>query len=307
MAPKHEIVHHDQQCSFAFKTHPYPYPCCVWHHHPEIEIHLIHHAKGQCVVGDYFGAFEHGHLVLTGPNLPHNWHSVEFNQPGMEPQKDFVIQVHPDLITETLGRLPEARDIRNLIDSSERGFEFHGPKRAEAEHLIVAMEHADSFHRVTLLWQLLHVLATCEDRSKLASPNFGPQSEPSNCTRVEAIQAVIRRNYHLPLGQSEMAKSFNMTPETFSRFFTRHFGQSFVRYVNSVRVGEACNLLMEEGRTIAEIAFAVGFNNISNFNRRFIEMKGITPREYRIRSKARLGTPVTASQPVNGVHVDLVQ
>jgi AraC-like DNA-binding protein len=60
--------------------------------------------------------------------------------------------------------------------------------------------------------------------------------------------------------------------------------------VNQVRINRACQLLMESDRFITHICYEVGFNNIANFNRRFLDVKGMTPREFRRQVDSRFGT-----------------
>ena len=270
-------------------THAHPYPLCVWHYHPQIEIHMIHHAVGQAVIGDYLGEFEHGHLVIIGPNLPHNWHSLGSGLYSAIPQKDYVIQFGLDLIGTTVGHLPEAHLIRRLLDDSKLGIEFRGVHRREAEQTILAMQNVNGMPRFLLLLELLQILSCCEDRKSLASPSFLPDRDRDTATRVEAIVRFIRKNFDRPLSQPQVAKHFNMSPETFCRFFKKNIGRGFIRYLNAIRVGEACNLLMEEKLSVAEVAFNTGFNNISNFNRRFVEEKGMTPTDFRANSRVRFG------------------
>lgn len=86
-------------------------------------------------------------------------------------------------------------------------------------------------------------------------------------------------NESLYLGDA--ARAANLTPAAFSRFFQRMSGVSFVDHVNELRIGKAARLLAEEDRPIAEIAFACGFGNLANFNRRFREYKKMSPREFR--------------------------
>ena len=57
----------------------------------------------------------------------------------------------------------------------------------------------------------------------------------------------------------------------------------------TVRVNHAGQLLMESDRPVSSICYEVGFNNISNFNRRFLEVKGVTPSEYRRQAGQRFG------------------
>ncbi len=69
-----------------------------------------------------------------------------------------------------------------------------------------------------------------------------------------------------------------MSESRFSRFFRRATGNTFTDFVNRVRINRACQLLMETDRYITHICYEVGFNNVANFNRRFLEIKGMTPK-----------------------------
>ena len=80
-----------------------------------------------------------------------------------------------------------------------------------------------------------------------------------------------------------------MSESRFSRFFRRATGNTFTDFVNRVRVNRACQLLMETDRQVTHICYEVGFNNVANFNRRFLEIKGMTPSEFRRQADHRFG------------------
>lgn len=292
MSAQLEVVPTQPAQSFNYLTHGQSYPHCVWHHHPEIEIHLIHNATGRAIIGDYLGDFEHGHLVMTGPDLPHNWHSMLADPENGPAQKDYVIQFNIDFVKKSFDHIAEASNVIALLEASKLGLEFSGTGRDEAERIILAMEEASSLQRLILLFELLSVMATCEDRNALASVSFLPDRDTASSDRVAAVISFLNRNFDRPLSQPEVARHFDMSSVMFCRFFRRNFGRGFVRYLNATRIGEACNLLMSEKMSITEVAFNVGFNNIANFNRRFAEEKGMTPREFRVRSRSRLGNAV---------------
>jgi transcriptional regulator GlxA family with amidase domain len=82
-----------------------------------------------------------------------------------------------------------------------------------------------------------------------------------------------------------------MTPAAFSRFFHKHTGRTFTRYVQEVRIGQACRRLVETDEPVTAIAFAVGFLNVAHFNRTFKREKGVTPSEWRRRINELAGLP----------------
>jgi len=59
-------------------------------------------------------------------------------------------------------------------------------------------------------------------------------------------------------------------------------GQTFMEYVNDLRIGKACNLLIsQEKQSISEIAHLAGFNSLALFNRIFLKKKKMTPTQFR--------------------------
>ena len=88
-------------------------------------------------------------------------------------------------------------------------------------------------------------------------------------------------NYSREIHLSDVAGLVGMTDVSFSRFFKKRTSRSFVDSLNEIRLGYATRMLVDTTTSIAEICFACGFNNISNFNRIFKKKKGCTPKEFR--------------------------
>ena len=78
-----------------------------------------------------------------------------------------------------------------------------------------------------------------------------------------------------------LAKSIGLSPAAFSRVFAKATGARFVDYVNNLRIGHACRMLIETDLPITEISHRAGFHNLSNFNRTFLKRRGMAPREFR--------------------------
>ena len=83
---------------------------------------------------------------------------------------------------------------------------------------------------------------------------------------------------------NKVANVAGLTPKSFCRFFRANTGKTFMEYFNALRIEETCRLLLETNNSVTDIAFRVGFNNLSNFNRRFRKLKGMSPREFRAKS-----------------------
>lgn len=83
------------------------------------------------------------------------------------------------------------------------------------------------------------------------------------------------------LSQGAMAEMAGISRDYFSRIFKNVTGMNYSKWLNVIRLEKASELLIEEGRTMTEIAMLSGFQSIPSFNRVFREEKGMAPGEYR--------------------------
>ena len=106
-----------------YLEHGYPSSRVRWHCHEEYELHLIVATSGRLFVGDYIGEFSPGHLVLTGPRVPHNWVSLDTPPEGLR-LRDMVIQfAHPPLAAMA-SVIPELKGVFPLLQRALHGVEF---------------------------------------------------------------------------------------------------------------------------------------------------------------------------------------
>ena len=83
------------------------------------------------------------------------------------------------------------------------------------------------------------------------------------------------------LSLTRVAKAVNMNANYLSENFKQVTGIKFVDYVAHARFKNACDLLRNSRLRISEIAFAVGFQSLSQFNRVFKRFSGESPTQYR--------------------------
>ncbi len=86
----------------------------------------------------------------------------------------------------------------------------------------------------------------------------------------------------------EVASIANMSETNFCRYFKKRTHKSFTNYLNSIRIGYACKLLMEGEFNITQICYESGFKNISNFNEQFKKHTKQTPRQYLMHHKQEI-------------------
>ena len=266
-------------------SHGFPTPLARWHYHDEYELHLITATSGKAFVGDWIGQFQPGHLVLTGPRLPHNWISMDLPEGGVA-ERDLVIQFPHEPIEQSSRAIPELRSALPLLERARHGIEFFD-MGAKAQLYWQRIKAAQGLARFAVFCEFLNALAHCSEYRLLSTAQIQSVDNDAQLDQINAILSRITGQFGDILSAADLAQEFGMSESRFSRFFRRATGNTFTDFVNHVRINRACQLLTASDQQITAIAFEVGFNNLANFNRRFLDIKGMTPRDYR-RQGARM-------------------
>jgi AraC-like DNA-binding protein len=136
-----------------------------------------------------------------------------------------------------------------------------------------------------------------KDMENIAWLNGGMSSH--NSQRAEPVEIWKARNFiHEQaddrLSLKKVAQAVKISPNYLSEKFKRVTGENFVGYISRRRVEKARDLLRDSHLRISEIAFAVGFQSLSQFNRTFKKLTGQSPSEMRATLRAN------GSGPKNG-------
>jgi AraC-like DNA-binding protein len=270
-----------------YLEHGVPSSLVRWHYHEEYELHLIVASSGKVFVGDYIGQFEPGHLVLTGPRVPHNWVSMDAPQQGVK-LRDMVIQFAHAPLALLVDAIPEVKAILPLLQRSLHGIEFFGVSDAAMQRFI-RIRDGSGLARFIEFLTLLDELARSNQYQLLSTVAMQSSDDDASMARVSSAIGFIVENYSSQFSMKELAQQLDMPERMFSRFFRSATGNSFTDFVNRLRVNRACQLLMETERYVTNICYDAGFNNVANFNRRFLELKGMTPKQFRQQAQGRFG------------------
>jgi AraC-like DNA-binding protein len=284
MRANREVIPPDPNHSVRWNQHDYPSPVARWNYHPEYEIHLIRKGTGKFIVGDHIGTFEAGHVSIVGSGLPHDW--VSDLEPGeVLENRDAVIQFDGKWVEQTASLVPEMAEIQPLLEQSARGIEFLGRSAETAAVSIEAMGATNGLERLQHMFELFGILARApqEERRYLADEWFRPQLDGQAAAVVDIVLEYVFSNHAGSVKMSEAAALVGMSEPTFSKYFKRATGQNFSDLVRKLRLAHARRLLEGTDRAISDICYEVGFSNLSNFNRHFLNDAGETPRGYRQR------------------------
>lgn len=300
MKPDLEVVQIGPEESFKAWSHGYPFRTVRWHFHPEYELHLITHTSGDCFVGDFIGQFAPGNLVLTGPNLPHNWIT---DLPEGTSISDFclVLQFTDEFIRSVMDVLPELAKFSDVLAENERGVRFSDRLGTTIEPLFREIIALHGALRISRFVELVHLLTSARERRVLAGSTYASDLSALMSGSMNRVLLYIAENLTSIGREAELASIAGMNPAAFSRSFSRHTGMTPIRYLARLRIDLACSLLMSNSEhPITEIAFDVGFNNLSNFNRQFLALKGMPPSRFRALHLSSRGASRRLNDPRKG-------
>jgi AraC-like DNA-binding protein len=250
-----------------------------FHFHPEIEITLIESSAGRRVVGDSIDSFAPGDLVLLGENLPHQYVSNPASADTVAAAK--VIKFRADFAGDELLRLPELKTVASMLKRSRRGLSFGGETVRDARKLIERIFAAAGPQRLVLLLQLLDVLSRDRRSTPIASAGYLARISSRESDTVDQALQYLNERFSQPVTLADLSRYLHVSPATCNRLLHKSIGRSFKQALIEIRISHACRLLLSTDRPIVEVAYASGFANLSNFNRRFKQLKGHNPKAYR--------------------------
>jgi len=120
-----------------------------------------------------------------------------------------------------------------------------------------------------------------ENSRILCSSAFNKKDDSSESRRIQKVITFLNSNYQKEIRLLDVANYVNMSEVSFSRFMKKRTGKNYIEYLNDLRLGIASRHLVDSSKTVSEISYECGFNNLSNFNRIFKKRKGFTPKEFR--------------------------
>ena len=285
MRAQFEDVRWTENESFLVRGYDLPRFAVPWHFHPEIELALILEGSGDRCVGDHLEPFEAGDLVLIGPNLPHYWHSLatpEAPAKGRGRARAIVVQLREDSLGKRFFDLPETEAWLRLLEHSRQGLFFGGQVAGTVSRDMQRLLKLSGTRRLLGLLGILQQLADeLPNARALASKHYLPDCDHRTADRVRKVYQYLYTHLSEPIGLDDVAHAAGMSSAAFCRYCRRVTGRTLTRLIAELRVTQACKLLTDTDQSVSEVAFASGFQSISNFNRVFHELRGENPMSFR--------------------------
>ncbi len=286
----HEQIDFPGHSTIKVKWRDIPYFTYPWHFHSQFELVYVIKGAGTRYVADNIQSFCNGDLVLLGTSLPHFWKSDKtINKRSSQYKvKAIIVQFPADFFKEQIANYPEFNSIREMLNLSASGIRFLPPTSDKAGEQLHELLKKKGFKQLSYFLETLQFLSKSKDYKLLASEVNRPDKYQYINARLVKVMNYLNYHYQKKLVLKEVADIAGFHPSAFCRFFKENTGKSMTDFINEMRVGYACKLLIKGQMSISQICFECGFNNISNFNRTFKKITKRTPSRYRMQFHEKL-------------------
>ena len=241
------------------------------------ELTYIVKGKGKRTIGDSVMEFGDGDLVFIPPLIPHFW---DFDKDYTD-DKGMVNHIALSFRTELLDRwssaFPEFTERIEHLKTVSSGTSFDPATNAVIADCILKMREEKPSEYLPFVMRLILKIEENIDSTFVV----GRASETDRASeRLNKVRLFTTNNYARTITIDMVADHVGMNRSSFCTFFKKTTGQTYITYLNKLRVDRACNLLRQNNFSVTEVCYMVGFNDVPYFNRCFKNNRGMSPKEY---------------------------
>jgi AraC-like DNA-binding protein len=279
--PSFEVINPLTRDSFLVRVFEEEAFTSPYHYHPEFELTIITKGSGKRYVGNHMDYFKEGDLVFLGANLPHCWKTDPINK-GEINASSIVIQFSGNFMGEDFLNKPELTDIQSLLKRSSCGIVYRGALVAEISNAMKSMaKEAIRFKQLQSLLDILYKLSISPECTLLNRLNSIPTQNGSELERLNTVFSYIIDNFKIGVFLNEAARLANMTPNAFCKYFKKTTHKTFIEVVVEYRLHYSTIQLIHSNKSVCQICFDCGFNDVAHFSRMFKTKMNISPLQYR--------------------------
>ncbi|WP_426478435.1 AraC family transcriptional regulator [Chryseobacterium sp. CBSDS_008] len=196
------------------------------------------------------------HYIWIPQNFPHN---LMYNAQDLHIINVYFPEAHGEEFYNNLGIYPVSRLLSEMLSFSEKWQGNFFPGDWEFEFL-------------KTLWGLL---------PKENLQRFSIQLPTTDDERLNEITADLRKRISEPLTLQDIAEKFGLSVRSLTRLFQNKLHISFIQYIKMLRIIRAMELIKNTNLTVTELAYEVGYSNISAFSNTFFQLTNMRPTEFK--------------------------
>jgi len=283
MKPQLLKVSNNLVTSFSARRDNVPYVNNRWHYHAEVELIYFKKGSGTQFIGDHIKRFRSGDVVLVGAHLPHYWKfdDIYFEENEKSSADVVVIHFNESFWGNHFLDLPENKKLKLTLERAQRGIQVQDSVKKQIGRLMEDILTAEGPKRIILLMEALLAIERSSLQEKLLSSiGFRHNFEESENERINAIYNYSLANFRRKIQMEEMATIANISTSSFCRYFKSRTRKTYTQFINEIRVGHACKLLIEDNISVKQICYESGFYNFASFHKHFKSITGKSPLAY---------------------------
>lgn len=247
------------------------------HQHEEIQITYIVQGSGSLILGDSINYYKSNDIIIIGENIPHVFRS------------ETSVTSKSIMYTLFFTRDSFGKDFFNISDLLELSSFFkdsiYGMKLLSHQNGIIKqfqkLKNKNRIERISSLLKILNLIIQA-DQEQLSSFVYRKKYTDAEGKRMNDVFQYAMDHFNEHISLKEISEKANMSKNAFCRYFKKRTNKTFFQFLIEIRIENACKLLYKEKElSVALISELCGFQNIANFNRKFKELKKMTPTDYR--------------------------
>lgn len=244
-----------------------------YHSHRDIQLMYLDEGQIEVTVAGLNVRLCPGEVMLLGENLPHILRSTTHQAGGL------LLQFKPDVLPARMAELPEFGKIVSLLCASSGGLSV--PRCEDLKVMFTTIHEAKGIYRLTGLLELLDTLGARMSSSAVISEIEITNAAEQRQTKVELCVQFIKHHYKEEITLPRLSNAIGMNEAALCRCFKKGKGITVMQYLVRIRMENVLLLLRSTAMDVSEIAYTCGFETVSQFNRQFRQLTGMSPTEYR--------------------------
>ena len=247
------------------------------HRHEAWELYYVVHGYGNRMAGDTLQPFTAGDVALLPPSMSHRWIYEPESADADGCIRYLMVAFSPDLIQRCISVFPEVRNRLSGMAFPANAMTFGSRSSAIIRKAMFDMNGMDELGRLCEMLRLLPFIFTTSDYSFAGKP----MRIERDVRRMLHINTYVMAHYVHPIALDDIAAEVGMNRSAFCSYFKQKKGMTFSQFVTQYRLNTACELLKHSQKSVSEICYLVGFNDMPHFVRVFTKEKGMPPGRFR--------------------------